>query len=193
MESIAVFCGSSNGNDEKIAREAYALGKTIALQNKVLVYGGARVGLMGKVADGALEHHGKVIGVIPDFLKSKEIYHEGISELVVVESMHERKMKMHERSTGIIALPGGFGTLEELFEMVTWGQLGLHSKPMGILNVNGFFDEMLNFMDSMVSKGFLKQENRQMLLVDDHCIGLLAQMEAYQPKFTPKWIKKEQT
>lgn len=148
---------------------------------------------MGKVANGALDYNGKVVGIIPDFLKSKEIFHKDISELIVVNSMHERKMKMHERSSGIIALPGGFGTLEELFEMVTWGQLGLHQKPIGILNVNGFFDEMLNFMDSMVSKGFLKQENREMLLVDDTCLGLLEQMESYQPKFIPKWIKKEQT
>ncbi|MEZ4808789.1 MAG: TIGR00730 family Rossman fold protein [Allomuricauda sp.] len=193
MESIAVFCGSSNGNDKSIAEAAYELGKTIAERNKVLVYGGAKVGLMGKVADGALDQHGEVIGVIPDFLKSKEIFHDRISELIVVESMHERKMKMHELSEGIIALPGGFGTLEELFEMVTWGQLGLHRKPIGILNINGFFDEMLNFMDSMVQKGFLKQENREILLVDNTSIELLEQMESYQPKFIPKWIKKEQT
>ncbi|MDC6364972.1 MULTISPECIES: TIGR00730 family Rossman fold protein [Flavobacteriaceae] len=193
MEKVAVFCGSSDGNDPEIIKKAYKLGKTLSNRSMGLVYGGAKVGLMGRVANGALDHNGEVIGIIPDFLKAKEIFHDNLSALIVVESMHERKTKMHEMSDGIIALPGGFGTLEELFEMITWGQLGLHQKPIGLLNTNGFFDEMLNFIDSMVSKGFLKQENRDMLLVDDDCDGLLNQMEMYRPTFTPKWIKKEQT
>ena len=193
MERIAVFCGSSDGNDKEIVNKAYELGRTLSDHKMTLIYGGAKVGLMGRVANGALDHRGEVIGIIPDFLKSKEIFHEGISELIVVESMHERKTKMHEMSDGIIALPGGFGTLEELFEMITWGQLGLHQKPIGILNVNGFFDEMLRFIDSMVSKGFLKQHHRDMLLIDESCDGLLDKMATYQPAFTPKWIKKEQT
>ena len=192
MRSIAVFCASSEGNDQQIVDLAYELGKTLANQQRILVYGGAKVGLMGKVADGALEHQGKVVGVIPDFLKSKEIFHEGISELIVVDTMHDRKMKMHELSDGIIALPGGFGTLEELFEVTTWAQLGLHQKPIGILNVNGFYDELLAFLDTMVAKGLLKQENRDLLLVDSSIKGLLLKMETYQPTLTPKWIKKEQ-
>ncbi|NDV44037.1 TIGR00730 family Rossman fold protein [Flagellimonas sediminis] len=193
MKSVSVFCGSSEGNDSHIVSMAYELGKNLAQQNLTLVYGGAKVGLMGQVANGALDHDGKVIGVIPDFLKSKEIFHEGITELIIVDNMHERKMKMHELSDGIIALPGGFGTLEELFEVVTWSQLGLHQQPMGILNVNGFFDELLAFLDTMVSKGLLRPENRNMLLVDDSCTGLLEQMKSYRPVHIPKWIKKEQT
>ncbi|MEC7262263.1 MAG: TIGR00730 family Rossman fold protein [Bacteroidota bacterium] len=193
MKGISVFCGSSEGNDRHIVSTAYELGKSLAQQSLTLVYGGAKVGLMGQVANGALDHNGKVIGVIPDFLKSKEIFHERITELIVVDNMHERKMKMHELSDGIIALPGGFGTLEELFEVVTWSQLGLHQQPMGILNVNGFFDELLAFLDTMVSKGLLRLENRNMLLVDDSCTGLLDQMKSYRPVHTPKWIKKEQT
>ncbi len=193
MKSIAVFCASSEGNDMQIVDLAYKLGETLAKQDRTLVFGGSKVGLMGKVANGALENNGKVIGVLPNFLKSKEILHNGVPEMIIVDSMHERKMKMHELSDAIIALPGGFGTLEELFEVITWGQLGLHQKPMGILNINGFYDELLAFLDTMVAKGLLKIENRNMLLVDESISGLLAQMESYQPAITPKWIKKEHT
>ena len=193
MKGISGCWSSSEGDDIHMVSTADELGKSLAQQKLTLVYGGAKVGLMGQVANGALDHNGKVIGVIPDFLKSKEIFHERITELIVVDNMHERKMKMHELSDGIIALPGGFGTLEELFEVVTWSQLGLHQQPMGILNVNGFFDELLAFLDTMVSKGLLRPENRNMLLVDDSCIGLLDQMKSYRPVHTPKWIKKEQT
>jgi uncharacterized protein (TIGR00730 family) len=193
MKSIAVFCASSEGNDIQIVDRAYELGKTLAKQDRTLVYGGSKLGLMGKVANGALDNNGKVIGVLPNFLKSKEIVHNRVPEMIIVDSMHERKMKMHELSDGIIALPGGFGTLEELFEIITWGQLGLHQKPMGILNVNGFYDELLAFLDTMVVRELLKIENRNMLLVDDSCRGLLEQMESYRPATTPKWIKKEHT
>ncbi len=193
MNSIAVFCGSSTGNDPNIVDEAFQLGAILATQNINLVYGGAKVGLMGQVADGVLGKNGKVIGVIPDFLKRKEVFHPNITELIVVETMHQRKLKMHELSDGFIALPGGYGTLEELFEIITWGQLGLHQKPIGILNSNTFFDSMLHFLDTMVSNGFLKQENREMLLVDTTVEGLLAQMSNYEPLAIPKWIEKEQT
>lgn len=193
MKSIAVFCASSEGNDIQIVDMAYELGKTLAKQDRTLVYGGSKLGLMGKVANGALDNNGKVIGVLPNFLKSKEIVHDRVPEMIIVDSMHERKMKMYELSDGIIALPGGFGTLEELFEIITWGQLGLHQKPMGILNVNGFYDELLAFLDTMVVRELLKIENRNMLLVDDSCRGLLEQMESYRPVTTPKWIKKEHT
>ncbi|WP_036385438.1 TIGR00730 family Rossman fold protein [Muricauda sp. MAR_2010_75] len=193
MKSIVVFCASSEGNDIQIVDRAYELGKTLAKQDRTLVYGGSKLGLMGKVANGALDNNGKVIGVLPNFLKSKEIVHDRVPEMIIVDSMHERKMKMYELSDGIIALPGGFGTLEELFEIITWGQLGLHQKPMGILNVNGFYDELLAFLDTMVVRELLKIENRNMLLVDDSCRGLLEQMESYRPVTTPKWIKKEHT
>ncbi|WP_431121599.1 TIGR00730 family Rossman fold protein [Flagellimonas flava] len=193
MESVAVFCGSSEGNDPRTIEAAFQLGEVLASQQIQLVYGGAKVGLMGQVADGALGKNGKVIGVIPDFLKRKEVFHPHISELIVVETMHQRKLKMHELSDGFMALPGGYGTLEELFEIITWGQLGLHQKPIGVLNCDGFFDSMLQFLDTMVAQGFLKQENREMLLVDSSAAGLLEQMRNYTPLITPKWIEKEQT
>ncbi|WP_422861423.1 TIGR00730 family Rossman fold protein [Flagellimonas sp. W118] len=193
MDSIAVFCGSSTGNDPEVIKMAFQLGEHLAINGINLVYGGAKVGLMGQVADGVLVKNGKAIGVIPDFLKRKEILHPNITQLIVVETMHERKLKMHELSNGFIALPGGFGTLEELFEIITWGQLGLHQKPIGILNTKGFFDAMLQFLDTMVINGFLKQENRDMLLIDDTPERLIAKMEAYKPTAVPKWIAKEQT
>lgn len=193
MDSIAVFCGSSAGNDSEVIKMAFQLGEHLAIKGINLVYGGAKVGLMGQVADGVLAENGKAIGVIPDFLKRKEIFHPNITQLIAVETMHERKLKMHELSNGFIALPGGFGTLEELFEIITWGQLGLHQKPIGILNTKGFFDAMLQFLDTMVINGFLKQENRDMLLIDDTPERLIAKMEAYKPMAVPKWIAKEQT
>lgn len=193
MKRITVFCGSSNGNDESFVEIARMLGKQLAKQNIELVYGGAKVGLMGAVADGAMREGGKVIGVLPNFLRSKEIAHEGLSELIMVESMHERKMKMHELCDGIIALPGGFGTLEELFEMLTWAQLGLHRKPIGILNVNGFYDALLTMIGTMVEKGFLKEINQSMLLVSDDIDDLLQQMKQYDPPTVAKWIDPETT
>src|SRR5687768_1380717 len=141
MKSVAIFCGSSSGSDSIYYSQAAMLGKILAHRKIQIVYGGAKVGLMGAVADGALKEGGKVIGVLPNFLKSKEIAHTGLTDLILVESMHERKLKMHELSDGIIALPGGFGTLEELFEMLTWSQLGLHKKPIGLLNINGRSEE----------------------------------------------------
>ena len=158
-----------------------------------LVYGGARVGLMGAVADGALEQGGEVIGVLPRFLSGKEIGHTGLTDLILVENMHERKMKMQELSDGVIALPGGFGTMEEMFEMVTWGQLGLHNKPVGVLNVDGFYNDLAELLETMVTKGFLKAENRRMLLFADTIGELLEQMRNYQAPAAPKWITKEKT
>lgn len=193
MKNIAVFCGSSDGNEPKVLDLAYELGRVLAKQNIGVVYGGAKIGLMGKVADGALSMNGKVFGVIPHFLKRKEVFHPGLTELITVDTMHERKLKMHERSDGFIALPGGFGTLEELFEIITWGQLGLHQNPIGVLNPDGFYDPMLTLLDTMVAKEFLKEENRDMVLVDHTIDGLLTQMKNYQPIAVPKWIAKEQT
>ena len=192
MRSIVVFCGSSEGNDPEVVQTAYKLGQTMAQQQIRLVYGAAKIGIMGRVAQGALDNGGEVIGVIPQFLIQKEITHEGLSQLIVTENMHQRKLKMHELSDGIITLPGGFGTMEELFEMTTWAQLGLHQYPIGILNVNGFYDDLLKMIKKMVSKGFLKQENYDLLLVDDSIDGLLRQMKDYIPSFLPKWIKKDQ-
>ena len=150
MKRISVFCGSSFGNEEKYATQAFLLGNALAQENIDLVYGGAKVGLMGAVANGILSNKGQVFGVLPNFLKSKEVAHDNLTELIIVESMHERKTKMNELCDGVIALPGGFGTLEELFEMLTWSQLGLHKKPIGILNVDGFYDLLLQFVQKMV-------------------------------------------
>ena len=143
MQSIAVFCASSEGNDKTFKTIATKLGETLALQHIAIVYGGSKAGLMGAVANGALSKGGEVIGVIPNFLKHKEIAHTEVTELIVVSSMHERKTIMHDRCEGIIALPGGFGTFEELFEVLTWAQLGHHQKPIGLLNVNGYYDDLL--------------------------------------------------
>lgn len=191
MKRITVFCGSSNGSDEIYKSQATQLGKTLAKQNIELVYGGANVGLMGAVADGVLNEGGKVIGVLPHFLKSKEIAHEGLTELILVESMHERKTKMNDLCNGVIALPGGFGTLEEFFEMLTWAQLGLHKKPIAILNVDGFYDSLITFIQTMVDKGFLKEINQQMVLVSDNSEDLLEKMKNYIAPSVGKWIDKE--
>lgn len=190
MKRITVFCGSSFGNEKNYEIQAYKLGQIMAENNYELVYGGAKVGLMGSVADGVLNHNGKVFGVLPSFLMTKEIAHDRLTELFIVESMHERKTKMNELSDGIIALPGGFGTLEEFFEMLTWAQLGLHKKPIGILNVDGFYDLLLEFITNMVDKGFLKQINHQMILVSDNATDLLKKMENYVAPEVGKWIKK---
>ncbi|MEA2106454.1 MAG: TIGR00730 family Rossman fold protein [Bacteroidota bacterium] len=191
MKAIAVFCGSSTGNNGNYKKQAILLGQMLAKKNIDLVYGGAKVGLMGAIAEGALNDGGQVIGVLPTFLKSKEIAHSELTELILVESMHERKNLMHEMSDGVIALPGGFGTMEELFEMLTWSQLGLHEKPIGILNIDGFYDPLISLLENMVAKGLLKQKNREMLLIDDNINSLLSQMEKYVAPYVPKWIDEE--
>jgi len=191
MKRITVFCGSSSGTEENYTIQAALLGKTLAEKNIELVYGGANVGLMGAVADGVLNNGGKAIGVLPNFLRSKEIAHKHLTELILVDTMHERKTKMNDLCDGVIALPGGFGTLDELFEMLTWAQLGLHKKPIALLNVDGYFDALITFTETMVSKGLLKDVNQQMLLVSDSIDELLDKMENYVPPTVGKWISKE--
>lgn len=193
MKSITVFCGSSYGNETVYEEQAAQLGKTLAKNNITLVYGGASVGLMGAVANAALEAGGKVIGVIPRFLNSKEIAHIGLTELILVESMHERKAKMSELCDGVITLPGGFGTMEELFEMLTWAQLGLHQKPIGMLNTHGYYDALNYLVKTMEEQGFLKPVYRDMLLVSEDIEDLLGKMMRYQAPEVPKWISKETT
>lgn len=192
MKRITVFCGSSFGTDQIFEEQAYLLGKTLANKKIGLVYGGAKVGLMGRVADGAMDNGGEVIGVLPHFLGSKEIAHENLTELIWVESMHERKTKMNDLCDGVIALPGGFGTLEEVFEMLTWAQLGLHQKPIAFLNINGFYNELFALLRTMVTKGFLKEVNESMVLSGSHIDDLLQKMESYQAPAVGKWIKKEE-
>ena len=193
MKSITVFCGSSLGTEEIFETQARLLGQKMAKQNISLVYGGANIGLMGAVANGALTENGKVIGVLPNFLRTKEIAHEELTELIVVSTMHERKSKMNELCEGVIALPGGFGTLEELFEILTWGQLGLHKKPIGLLNTNGFYDELMKLLTTMVTKGFLKDINKEMVLISDDIDDLLDKMKNYKAPEVGKWISKETT
>lgn len=192
MKGIVVFCGSSEGSESAFGEDAYQLGETLAKQKMDLIYGGAKIGIMGKVAQGALDAGGKVVGVIPDFLKIKEVFHQGLSELIVTRNMHERKLKMHDLSDGILMLPGGFGTLEEFFEMLTWSQLGLHPYPIAILNTNGFYDPLLQMLQKMVDNGFVKNENYKAILVDKNIDALLEKMENYEPLPIPKWMSKEQ-
>jgi len=191
MKRITVFCASSIGTDETFRQQATELGKTLAKRNMGLVYGGAKIGLMGAVADGALGEGGEVIGVLPHFLKGKEIAHFGLTELILVDTMHQRKTKMNELSDGVIALPGGFGTLEELFEMLTWAQLGLHRKPIGLLNVNGYYDALVSLIQTMTDRALLKDINQQMLLVSDDINDLLQQMDDYVAPVVGKWIDEE--
>lgn len=193
MKRITIFCGSSPGSEPVFLDQAFLLGKRLAEKGIGVVYGGAKVGLMGAVANGARSVGGEVIGVLPTFLGSKEIAHDALSELILVETMHERKMKMNELCEGVIALPGGFGTLEEFFEMLTWGQLGLHQKPIALLNVNGFYDSLIDLLRGMVIKGFLKQSNLDMVIVGENIDGLLQRMSSYRPPIVGKWITEDET
>ncbi|MBL7951057.1 MAG: TIGR00730 family Rossman fold protein [Flavobacteriales bacterium] len=158
--NIAVFCGANTGHDPGILHAAQEMGRTIAQRGMGVVYGGGHVGLMGAVADAALEAGGKVIGVIPGFMVEKELAHQGLSELIIVRDMHERKMRMHELSQAVVALPGGFGTMDEVFELLTWRQLGLHAKPIALLNVNGFYTPLLEQVVRMEQDGFLHGSTR---------------------------------
>lgn len=193
MKSILVYCGANQGKSPAYKEAAQALGKQLIKNNIKLVFGGGSVGLMGIVADTMLELGGYVIGIIPDFLIKMEVGHKGLTELHTVESMHERKALMEKMSDGIIAIPGGFGTIDELFEILTWAQLGLHEKPIGILNVNGFYDFLLKQLEVMIQEGFLKQESRDLLLVSDNIEDLLQQMENFKPSPHKKWLKRGDT
>lgn len=187
-----VFCGSSAGTKKIYAEQAYALGKELAGRGIGLVFGGGKIGMMGAVADGVMAHQGEAIGVIPKFLCTKEIAHGGLTKLHIVETMHERKMMMNELCTGVITLPGGFGTMEELFEMLTWQQLGLHQKPIGILNINGFYDDLLALVQTMVTKGYLTEQHQNILLTDSTIEGLLEKMDNFVAPEVPKWITEEE-
>lgn len=181
------------GNHPQFRIATQQLGELLGSKGIQLIYGGAQVGLMGVVADAALKAGSKAIGVLPRFLGAKEIAHHGLSELIMVDSMHERKQKMSELCDGVITLPGGFGTMEELFEFITWAQLGLHSKPIGLLNVAGYYDALIQLLDDMVKFELLKPINRAMLIVSDDPDNLLHLMENYQPPEVPKWIDPETT
>lgn len=190
---ICVFSGSSQGASPEYQNAAARLGKLLAQSSIELVYGGAAVGLMGTLADAALAEGGSVTGVIPQALVDKEVAHTGLTNLRIVSSMHERKSLMADLSAGFIALPGGIGTFEELFEVWTWAQLGSHSKPCALLNVLGFYDPLLDFLDHVTGQGFLKTVHRHMLLVDEKPASLLRAMTEYRPPVAAKWIKAAET
>jgi uncharacterized protein (TIGR00730 family) len=188
LASICVYCGSSPGIDDALTDMARDFGALLARRGLTLVYGGARRGLMGALADGALDDGGRVTGVIPRGLWTREIGHTGLSELLVVDSMHERKSLMAERADAFVTLPGGIGTMEELFEVWTWAVLGIHAKPIALLNVGGFFDPLLAMLDHMTAQGFLRDAHRRMLVVDDDPERLLDRLASYEPPAGPRWL-----
>jgi uncharacterized protein (TIGR00730 family) len=187
MRAVCVFCGSSNGRRPEYLEAATTLGSYLAQTGIAVVYGGASVGLMGAVADAALAAGGEVTGVIPRHLSERELAHPGLTTLHVTESMHERKALMADLSDGFAALPGGFGTLEELAEVTTWSQLGLHSKPVGLLDVGGFYQPLLAFVDQMVAEGFVPEAHRKLLVASTNPAELLERMAGWEPVSTFKW------
>lgn len=193
MRTLCVYCGSSPGADPAFVAAARAVGEAIAASGRRLVYGGGRVGLMGAVADAALAAGGEVVGVIPEALVAREAAHPGLTELRVVRSMHDRKALLADLADGFLALPGGLGTLEELFEAWTWGQLGIHAKPYGLLNVAGLFDPLLAFLDDLVGQRFIQPEHRAMLRVGGEPAALIAEMADYRPPYVAKWIGRDAT
>ncbi len=192
IRRLCVFCGSNSGNDPRFIEAARELGQTLAAEGIGLVYGGASVGLMGAVADGALVVGGEVIGVMPRRLVEKEIAHKGAMDLRIVDSMHERKALMAELADGFVALPGGIGTFEELFEIWTWAQLGYHNKPAALLNVANYYDGLTKFLDDVTRHGFIKQIHRDMLIVADEVPALMQGLRAYSAPNVTKWIGAEE-
>jgi len=187
MRRICVYCGSNSGSRPVYVDAARDLAAVLVRHDLELVYGGADKGIMGVIADAVLDRGGKVHGVIPQMLCEMEIAHQGLTELHVVSSMHARKSMMAALSDGFVAMPGGFGTLEEIIEIITWGQLRFHNKPCGLLNVDGYFDHLLSYLDHASAEGFLRAENRQMLISDNSAAGLIQQFERYSAPHVDKW------
>jgi len=188
MKRLCVYCGSNTGNKPVFAAAARDLAAALIQKKTDLVYGGSATGIMGILADAVLSGGGKVTGVIPRALVDREVAHRNLTELRVVETMHERKSTMVEISDGFIAMPGGYGTLEEIVEVLTWGQLQFHAKPCGLLNVNGYFDDLLRYLDGAMASGFLRPQHRAMLLVADSPASLLHQFSQYVPPSAEKWV-----
>jgi len=195
MKRVAVFCGSGEGNSKEFVELATKVGTQIGENGLALVYGGASIGMMGAVADAALLKNAQVWGIMPKYFMEGqwrgEIAHTGLTHFEVTDDMHTRKLRMYELSDAFISLPGGLGTMDEFFEITTWGQLGLHTKPIGILNSNGYYDALIMQSKTMVEKGFLKQENLDAVVVDDSIEGLLEKMNNYKPLPAPKWLNTE--
>lgn len=186
--SICVYCASSDGSNPAITQATVALGELMAEAGIELVYGGGAVGLMGLIADTVMGKGGRVTGIIPSGLFPREVAHSGISDLIEVDSMHTRKMMMFDRSDAFIALPGGFGTLEELAEVTTWAQVGIHNKPIGVLNVDGFFDLLLGWFDRCISDQVLKQENRALIVSEENPAAMLRSLQNYDAPYERKWL-----
>ena len=193
MKNICVYCGSNPGRLPEYRDAARLLGYEMAGRGLGLVYGGASIGVMGAVADAVLERGGQAVGVIPYSLATKEVSHDGLDELIVVDSMHERKAKMAELSDGFIALPGGWGTIEEIFEMLTWAQLGFHEKPCGLLNVAAYYDQLFAFLENSIEQQFVKQAYRPMIIMDEAPAVLLDRFDHYRAPQVKKWIGPEET
>ena len=191
LKSVCVFCGASPGARPIYREAAEALGRSLAERGLTLIYGGGAVGLMGMVADAALAAGGEVIGIIPQSLKRAEVGHNGLTRLEVVDGMHARKARMAELADAFIALPGGLGTLEELFEVWTWGQLGYHAKPLGLLEVDGFYRRLGDFLDHLVAERFVREPHRAMLQISESPDELLECLAAWQPTVAPKWVDRE--
>ena len=192
FQRLCVFCGSSMGKRQEYRAAAESLGRTLVDRGIELVYGGGNIGLMGVVADAVLAVGGRVTGVIPESLMVREVGHLGLTDLRIVASMHERKALMSDLSDGFIALPGGFGTLEEFCEVVTWSQLGLQSKPCGLFNVENYFAPLLELFDQAVREHFLREENRRLVLDDSDPVRLLEKMAAFEPEPVPKWLGRQE-
>ncbi|HEV7239514.1 MAG TPA: TIGR00730 family Rossman fold protein [Thermoanaerobaculia bacterium] len=193
MHRICVFCGSNAGSDPIYVEAARDLGRLFAREGVALVYGGGSVGLMGEVADSVLASGGEAIGVIPHALWAREVGHRGLTDIRIVDTMHERKAMMADLADAFIALPGGLGTLEEIFEIWTWAQLGLHEKPVGFLDVNGFYAPLMQFLDRAVRERFLREEHRAIAVIERDAAALLKKFDQWQPPRVDKWITREET
>ncbi len=193
MKRICVYCGSSPGRQPRYLQAASELGRRLAARNLGLVYGGASIGIMGAVADAVMAAGGEAIGVIPEALAVKEVAHASLTEQYVVKSMHERKALMADLSDGFVALPGGWGTLEEIFEILTWAQLGFHEKPCGLLNVEGYFDSLFSFLEHQIEEQFVKPIYREMLILEDQADVMLQRFEHYQAPRVKKWLAPDET
>ncbi len=189
MKSLCVYCGSNFNGDPILKKAIEELAATLVAQDIALVYGGGSVGVMGVIADEILRLNGRVVGVIPQFLMDKEVGHKGLTEMIITENMHQRKQKMADLSDGFVILPGGFGTLEEFFEVLTWLQLGLHAKPIGVLNVNGFYDPLFQQMDVMVEHRFLKQNNRDLVFNETSAVNLVTKMKSFNAVPDEVWFR----
>ncbi len=191
LTRVCVFCGSSDGRRDSYRQAAAALGRLLVARDIGIVYGGGNVGLMGALADAALDAGGDVVGVIPEHLVSKELAHRGV-DLRIVHSMHERKALMADLADAFVALPGGYGTFEEFCEVLTWSQLGLHSKPCGLLNVDGYYDGLLGLVDHAVAEGFVRPQSRELVLVDNDAARLLERLETWEPPALERWIDRDE-